>query len=457
MKINKSQKGAAALLTIFILGLITLLIGVSLINTGYQASIRGRAQANTLKALYAAESGVEEAMSKIQKSDFGNPGPESFNLALDSATAEVTVYGSENQRTIEAVGYWKNYLRQIKVNVQNTEIKPGFGNAILAGAGGVVLRNQTLVTSKDGSGGNVYSNTFIKGAKNDYTLSTGECKNAASKIDGSAFAVEAIDKLGNNDSGVCVMREAHAGSLNYCFVKSDVFSPAIPSLLNCPFAGVWTAEPAPEEVALPDMGVSIIKSYLTENGALFDGNCIADGSAGPQDCTNGSNELGNLIITGNLEKPSNLNLAITGPVWVKGNIVFNSLGSIRPATEITKVSQFILTDGTIKSDSNVVYGSNGEAFLLFISTFDPGVDEHDVCNDGVVNAIEISSNSESVLFYSVNGCVQVKANSTFHGAILGQGIRVENNSEIEYDPALQTAIFGITKEGGWQTLSYEEI
>jgi hypothetical protein len=61
------------------------------------------------------------------------------------------------------------------------------------------------------------------------------------------------------------------------------------------------------------------------------------------------------------------------------------------------------------------------------------------------------------LFYAKNGCVRVNSNSTFHGAILGIGIRVDNNSTVEYDPALQTAIFGLTRDGGWQTLSFEEI
>ena len=450
------QKGTAALLAIFILGLISLLIGVSQVTTSYLASIRGRSQTDTLNAVYAAESGIEEAMVKIQKSDFGYPGPDAFNIVVGEGSAEVKVYGSENQRTVESTGYFDKYLRRIKVVMQNTQIKPGFGNAILAGQGGVVLRNQTLITSKDGSGGNVYSNTFIKGAKNDFTLATGDCKNAASKIDGSAFAVDRIDKLAANDSGVCVFREAHAGSLDYCWVKGDVFSPLIPSPLNCPFAGVWTNEPAPSEIALPDMGVGIIKNYLTSKGTVFNSDCIADGTGGPYDCTFGTSKLGNIIITGDFEKPSNVSLFISGPVWVKGDVIFNSLGTIKPSPEITKVSQIFVTDKTLKSDSNVIYGSNQDAFLLFISTFDPGVDREDVCNDTVTNAIEISSNSDSVLFYSMHGCIQINANSLFQGAILGEGIRVDNNSTIEYDPALQTSIFGLTKDGGWQTLSYEE-
>ena len=451
------QKGQAALLSIFLLGLISLLIGVSLLKTGYDASIRGRSGAKSLKAFYSAQSGVEEALAKIQKTDFGYPNPSSFSISVEEGSAEVSVYGEENQRTIESVGTHDNYIRRLKVVVQNTQIKPGFSNAILAGQGGVVLRNQTLVTSKDGSGGNVYSNTYIKGAKNDYNPLTGDCKNAASKVDGSAYAVEIIDKLAVNDSGVCVIKETHAGSADYCWVKGDVFSPLPPSPVTCPFAGLWTNEQAPSEIALPNMGVDILKNYLSSKGEVFSGNCLADGSGGTNDCTNGTLELGNIIITGDFEKPSNIDLYISGPVWVKGSVIFNSQGTVGLTPDITEVSQILVTDGTLISDSNVVYGSNGNAFLLFISTYDPGVDRRDVCNDGVTPAIEISSNSNSVLFYSMNGCIQINANSVFHGAVLGEGIRVDNNSTVEYDPALQTTIYGLTKDGGWQTLSFEEI
>jgi len=450
------QKGQAALLSIFLLGLISLLIGVSLLKTSYDASIRGRSGVNSLKAFYSAQSGVEEAMLQIQTHDFGYPGPDSFNIAIGEGSADVNVYGSENQRTIESTGYFGKYLRRIKVIMQNTQIKPGFSNAILAGQGGVVLRNQTLVTSKDGSGGNVYSNTYIRGAKNDYIPLTGDCKNSASKIDGSAYAVEIIDKLAVTDSGVCVLKEAHSGSIDYCWVKGDVFSPLTPSPVTCPFAGLWTNEDAPLEIALPDMGVDILKNYLSSKGDVFSGNCLADGSGSSHDCTNGTLELGNIIITGDFEKPSNIDIDISGPVWVKGNVIFNSQGTVGLTSEITEVSQIFVTDGTLISDSNVVYGSNGNAFLLFISAFDPGVDSQDVCNDGVTPAIEISSNSNSVLFYSMHGCIQINANSVFHGAILGEGIRVDNNSTVEYDPALQSTIYGLTKEGGWQALSFEE-
>ncbi len=455
---RKFEQGTAALLAIFVLGFISLLIGVSLAERGYDSSIRGRTQTNTLKAYYAAESGVEEALAQIKSNDFGYPSTGTFTLPIGDASAEVKVTGTDDKnRTIESIGTYKNYVRKLRVTVQNTEVKPGFGNAILAGLGGIELRNQTLITSKDGSGGNVYSNTYIKGAKNDFTGGSGNCKNSASKVDGNAYAVGSMTKLAGTDSGICVFREAYAASLDYCYVKGNVFSPFPPSIINCPINGTWTNTPAPAAVPLPDMSIDTLKSYLTSNGTTFSGNCIADGSNGPQDCTKGTGKLGNIIITGNFEISSNKTLLVNGPIWVKGNITMNSNNTIGLSSEITKLSQIFLTDGTITSSQNVAYGSNGIAFLLFVSTYDPGVAKSDVCLDSATHAISISSNSNSVLFYSMKGCIQINANSLFKGAILGEGIRIDNNSTVEYDPALQTAIFGLSKDGGWATLSFKEV
>lgn len=454
----KHNSGVAALLTVFVLGLISLLIGVSLLQTGYDSSLRGRNQAGSLDAFYAAQSGMEEAILQIGTHGYGWPAEQSFTLNVDAGTADVRVWGdSEDQRYIESVGTYGNKIRKITAEIQNTTLKPGFANAIHAGAGGIELRNQTLVTSKDGSGGNIYSNNFIKGAKNDFTASSGDCKNAASAVDGSVWAHTFIDKLGTNDSGVCVLREAHAENLNFCYAKDGLFSPNSP-LASCPTLGTYTNEPAPDIIPLPNMGVDNLKYYLNAKGSIWSGDCVADGSGNSTDCTNGTFNLGNIIVTGTLTKPSNVDLRVTGPVWIKEDITFESLGSIKPATNITDVSQIILSDGIITSESNMTYGKNVNAYLLLISTYDPGVDTDQVCNEesGVASAITISSNSESVLFYSMHGCVKVNANSQFHGALLGEGIRVDNNSNVEYDPDLQTAIFGLTSDGGWKVVDFME-
>ncbi|MFH1971262.1 MAG: hypothetical protein ABIJ05_02665 [Patescibacteria group bacterium] len=446
----KNQKGQAAILIIFVLGMMTLLIGLTLIKTGYGESLMGRRISQSTKAFYMANSGVEDALFKIATSGFGYPDSESFEINFEGGKAKVKVSATgKDERIIESVGIYANYLRKIKVIALNTSLKPGFLNAIHAGLGGVELRNLTLVAGKDDADGNVYSNSYIKGAKNDHT-STGECKNASSIIDGSAWAHTNIEKLAENDSGVCINKDAHAENLNNCYINGIPFSPNTVSS-ECPSGNSLTNEEAPDILSLPDMGVDIMKNYLSSKGTIFAGDCILDGSGGPRDCSNGTKVIGNLIIAGNLIKPSNLSFNISGPVWVKGNITLNSLGAIGLTSDIKEISQIVLTSGKIISNSNLAYNSNGKAFLLFISEYQST--NSNICDDP---AITISSNANSVLFYSKVACILVNANSTFHGAILGEAIRVDNNSTVEYDPALQNAIFGLTKSGGWQIVAFAE-
>ena len=204
------------------------------------------------------------------------------------------------------------------------------------------------------------------------------------------------------------------------------------------------------------MGIDDIKDYLNSKGEVFPGNCIADSSNSALDCTKGTGTIGSLIITGSLTIPSNETVRISGPVWVKDTITINSNVIMGLDPSITTISQIVLTNKLLTSNSNVTFNSNGSAYLLFISTLDPREDDPTLTNLCSMVSISVYSNTNSVLFYAPKGCVLINPNATFHGAVLGEKIRVENNSVVEYDPALASAIFGITSGGGWQTKTFME-
>jgi len=450
---NTNEQGVAALLTIFVLGLLALLMGVSLVKTGYASSIRGRAQAATLAATYIAESGVEEALMKVQKNGAGYPSEYSFTLVVGSGQVEVKINGTdENQRIIESVGIYKNHVRRLKVEVQNTSVMPGFINAIHAGNGGVELDGNTEVRGKDGVPGNVYSKSYIKGKSKENTA-TG-CKNSASAIYGSAWAVGEIDSL-SPGSGVCITEDASATQLNSCYVHGSQFSPNSP--LSCG-GGISSYVDSIPIKDLPDLGVDKLKDYLTSKGNVLTGNCRITGSGDAGDCLGGTASLGDIKIEGDLviDPDPGVTVFLTGPLWVTGNLVINSNSRISPQS--TYLSQLTVVDGKITSSSNVTYNKNVDAFLLFISTYLSGANSTDpaFCANP---AVSLSSNNESVLFYATVGCVEVNTGTAvggFKGALLGEAIRVKNNTVIEYDPDLQTTIFGLSSTGGWQTLSFEE-
>ena len=319
------------------------------------------------------------------------------------------------------------------------------------------LRNNTVVKGRDDTPGNVYSKNFIRGAKNDYTPSTGECKNSASAIYGSAWAVGSIEKLAPTDSGVCITASASATLIEQCYVNDKQYSPNTPSS-ECPSPNVWEHIDSVPVRDLPDLGDQQVKTYLTDHGDVHTGYCKLTGSGNASDCLGGASEIGNIKFDGDLEidpDPSAI-IQFTGPIWVTGDLIIRQNSTIMPKS--TSISQITVVDGTITSYSNVTYKKNVDAFLLFISTFLSGPDSTDptFCDNP---AISLSSNNESVLFFSKVGCIIVDtgtATGGFKGALLGEAIRVKNNTEIEYDPDLQTSIFGLTNTGGWQIEDFKE-
>lgn len=440
------RRGSSTLISVFIIGMVSLLIGFSLAKIGTTESLINRSPAQSLQALYAAESGIEDAVYRI-KNGAGNG---EFDLSVAEAQAHVLISGTESEKQIISTGHYKNYIRKIEAVMQNTTIEPDFKYAIHAGQGGITLRNQTKIFGKNNTNGDIFSNGSIRGAKNDYDTKTFECKQSSSYVDGIATAVEDIDKIEPNDSGICSSKDAYANNFNYCFIRESAHGPNNPSS-DCPYNEQWEQEDQPEEEPLPDMNIAGFKRYMDRRADIFTGDCIADGSGASYDCTKGTNLIGDLIITGNLTKPSNVDLFINKPVWVKGNAVFNSQGIIKLPAGYQGESQMMVVDGTITVDSNVQFGAVNSAFIFFLSTYTTS--ESEICDDP---AITLSSNSQSVLFYAVNGCVVVTANSTFHGSIIGEKVEVANNSQVEFDPALSSTGFNISGQGGWQIISYKE-
>ncbi|MDP3998940.1 MAG: pilus assembly PilX N-terminal domain-containing protein [bacterium] len=448
----KNQRGQAAILIVFVLGMVAILIGLSLTRTGFRESIMGRSESESAKAFYAAQAGVEEAFFQIgQDPNYAA----TFNLPVETGQAQVTVSGTSEEKIIESVGTQDRYVRKLKVEVQTTSLKPGFTNAVQAGQGGLELEGNTLISSDDPlEGGNVFSNSSIWGAKQS-------CGVSGSRITGSAWAVDSITKLekGGGD-GVCIIKDAHSSNLEDCSIGDTPFSPnALGADCSSPNPLVFEAAPTP--IPLPDMGLESLKNFVKKK-QIFTGDCIIGSTPECYSVDGGVATLGEIYITGNLIKPNATDLNISGPVYVEGNIDFGQNSTVGLAASVNAgISQIVVAKGKITSSSNISYTTKEspegqKMFLIFISDREPP--EGDMCENPDELAIELASNSNTVLFYAAKACIQVKTTGgeSFHGAILGEKIRITSNTILEYDPDLKTAIFGLTKSGGWMTVSFKE-
>ena len=100
----------------------------------------------------------------------------------------------------------------------------------------------------------------------------------------------------------------------------------------------------------------------------------------------------------------------------------------------------------------MTYSSYDDVFIIFVSTDD----SDDASCDSGKAAIEVSSNDQSVLFLATKGCILVRSNQTFRGAIYGEAITLSNNSQVLYNPALEDLVLSISEDGGWLLISYKE-
>ena len=104
--------------------------------------------------------------------------------------------------------------------------------------------------------------------------------------------------------------------------------------------------------------------------------------------------------------------------------------------------------GRVVTSSNVQFNRNSQgAGIIFIS-------ENQSLDCANLPAIDMTSNTATVVFVAIDGCINVGSNSKING-ILGKKIHIKNNSTIQYDPSLARAIV-VPDSGGWNVVNIRE-
>lgn len=441
-----TQKGQAALVMVLVVGLVAVLTANALSSVLVGGIITETEVRKADASLYAAWAGVDELMYRLRaEQEFPNPGvyEVAFELA-NGATVSATIEGDATLKTVKSTGYFENSSRSIEVMVQNPGSRANFVYATQSGEGGFEMEVQTIVVGKDATDGNVYSNGDILGD----SRSSG---NSGSKILGSLWAVGRVDSLsGQVNGGVYTQKDAWAGELLQCLVGEDRISPLTPAS-SCT-GGNYVVTNAPAPATLATIDVDYWKS-LAEAGGVINGNCIVGGGAA--DCTGGTNTLGPVRINGDLTLEQNRTLTINGALWVDGDIIFSSNNDVivgepwnkQTAVVIVSSSTQPSVKGKVITSSNVDFLRNSQdAGIIVIS--------QNTSQDCAAPAIDISSNTKTVVFIAIDGCVNVGANSAMAG-ILGYKVHIERNSTIEFDPSLAQAVVG-SELNGWKVISVKE-
>ncbi len=442
----KNKTGQASLVMILLIGFVAITSAIASSSLAVSNVVIEETIHTSDQAWFAAWAGVDELMYRLRAKQTFEAG---YQISLDlgnGATVSATIEGVGELKTVRASGYNAGIIKNLEVKVASSSSKASFIYALQAGVGGIDLEGQTVVRGANNVSGNIYSNGAIRGK----STSSG---NSGSRVFGSIWAVEYVGGLDNPSvGGVYIQKNAWANALSACSIAGNVKAPAPPT--NCPYSGTFTLTGAPPSVPLAGVDAEYWKNQA-QAGGIWNGNCIV-GSAGPLDCTSGTKVLGGVKIEGNLTIPSGTDMTMDGPVWVTGDIVIDSNNVFTTAESVEENSVVIVvsspssptTLGRVETSSNVLFKRNSQgAGLIFISE-----NISDEC--GTNPAIKTSSNTATVVFVALTGCVHVKSNSILSG-ILAKKIYVENNSTIEFDPSLARAIVE-PDSGGWAVLSVKE-
>jgi len=469
----KSKRGYAAIVLVFIIGLVGTLLSLTLLTSGFIESTGGRATTNSDQALFAAESALEDVRFKIAN-DVSFTLPISLSIPISPPVKVATGTATSiidntplQQKTILVTGISGQYVRRIQSILQNTSVESGFLYAVEAFNGGFELANNAFVT------GDVYSTGDIMGGS-----SNNNCNPNSSIIDGvattsasfSSYTDPDTHKVGN---GVCVYKDAYANNFANCYIKGKSFYKTTPPVSSsCPFV-----PPVSPILSIDDAKPPLSDEFIDETTKnlgdpnLFPpGNCVVGGSPDCSVMVNGTPTIGSQIINGDLRINSN-SINLSGPVSVIGNLFIDSqtkvgLSNLVSCDDTSCISQLLVVDGQIIVYAHLTFvpkiSSTGtkKAYVLPISRYDPrehGLTSSDICSDPYKISIETYSNITNVLFYAPHGCLWIKNTGVaeYLGGAAAEKVHLVKGT-LKYDYGLRDAVFGSTALGGWRTKSFTE-
>ena len=148
--------------TMLILGITLAMVGpLSLLSLSSQKMTRKAAASN--QALFAAESGIEDATYRIKNL---LPYSSNYTISVGDSQASLQVTSNGNQRTVTVEGAKENATRKLQLDLEISTITPQFFFGAQVGEGGLKMEENSRIEGIGGTVGNVYTNGPVEGDNN---------------------------------------------------------------------------------------------------------------------------------------------------------------------------------------------------------------------------------------------------------------------------------------------------
>jgi len=298
-------------------------------------------------------------------------------------------------------------------------------------------KNKYWIWGKDSNNG--YGNGIAK-ASSDWSSEgwsslTGDL-NFRTYLGGSPTALDSVNIGG----------DAHANTISNATVTGDAYYQSIfnstVSGSACPNSACHPGSDDPPVQPFPVSDGNIVQwEQEAENGVVVfnDLNITADTTIGPEK------------IVGNLTVGNGATVTLNGPVWVKGNILFDTNAAIQLNPDFGDGSTVIIADDpdnptvngqiTIQNNANFLGTSSTASFIMLLSNY-----------EGAGHAIEVTNNTQAAIFYAHKGSIYL-ANNVNLKEVTGHTIIMSQNATINYESGLANASFTSGPGASWKILS----
>ncbi|MES2023385.1 MAG: hypothetical protein V4439_01755 [Patescibacteria group bacterium] len=431
----KYNSGAAMLISVIFFLFISLAIIAGLVSPSVREFKIARDYLQSRQSFFLSESAIEDSYYRINNS---LPLGSTDTLTIGSTTATATIVADDvNNKTITSLGDLSSRQRtnQLKINSNSSVV---FAYGTQAGEGGIIfLQNTGLV-------GNLYSNGPIAGYSNAYVTGNAYAAGSSGTIttSGGSFCIGGFT---SNNHCTLNSSDAHAHTITGTTVAGTLYCQTGSS--NSTSCNTTQADPAVISLPVTDANITTWK-HDAATGTIINGDYTvsADTTLGTANATE---------ITGNLTVNSRTTLTIANTIYVVGNIVIN--GDLQMASIYGPHSAVIIADGLISTGGGVHVYDSGTAgsyvMLLSTSTCDENTSTGPCSGH---NAMDIGNSSDIMIINAQNGTVYM-ANGGNAKEVVGQKIRLKNNTVVTYGTGSTTANFLSGIGNVWRVSSWLEI
>ena len=448
----EGEEGVALIIAVVLMGVVATLAALMLtvgVHTD-QASARGR---NWVQALHVAESGVDQAMAKIQAA--GGVYSGTFTGSTTQGTYSVTVSRqTRNQYTIRSVGSVLAGKQLAATRALQVTMAPPsvFKNALFSYTTLETKNNDTIT-------GDVWANE--NAIVDSGTQITGSVTAATGYVEvdnGSSIGGNVWSGSFNNANSYAIYLQQNATVDGWA--KASVTNP--PDPITCGGA-------SPDSYKVREDNGASIGSDVTTWGALT-GSGTAGGTTHNNTCTAAPAAISMPLFTYSSSNYDATTLHQFGTPTtssataisdfqtylsshsnqLSGTFYINQTGPVNQNTLVD------LTNAVVTGDLNIITNTpiftNGttdqttNAVAALISTYKPPTGSNcDLNQDKSECAIHLKNNfatsgNTAVLVYAPYGPVAVKNNAIQFGAIYSDSIQIKNNQELTYDSRIERTV-----------------